>query len=557
MEIGLYSINFIKFLFLLFILFISYKVWANKNKVAYIPLLLLCLFTLFYTSINLMANIHLFPSLAEYKQLLIRVAGIGIVLSCIYLTVEYTGHQLNKKEFVYFLFSYFIFSFLFFITNPYHSILYSDFEIGPDGYLVPIETDVLFLIYVLPTSIMVIGSIFIIYKYSILHTISRKQSLIIGTGLMIGYISISVESAVYTIHQAINIDVIGICIGVFIISFGLIKYNSKNQSPLTKTDIVQNIDDVIISITPSYTISDIIMGKDININVSKNDAGKNIKNIFKSYDVNIVNMIDNNDSCIIKTDQQRYYELSVYEVVRDINVFLKNKNCQGHIMVISDVTEDKRNKEQINILKNIFARVLRHNIRNELNVIQGNIDIIKQNENINNDKIQPIDNSTSNILRISNKARLVEKIINNRDEKVEFSSSNIIQKSVNSILKQYPNVKIQVNIDDSFNFVAHEKFNYVIYELINNGIEHNPSNIKKINIKSCTLNNKKQVIISDNGLGISKSELEPIFNSSEETPLEHGSGLGLWIVKFIIDISGGSIDFEITEQGTRIKITVV
>jgi len=41
-----------------------------------------------------------------------------------------------------------------------------------------------------------------------------------------------------------------------------------------------------------------------------------------------------------------------------------------------------------------------------------------------------------------------------------------------------------------------------------------------------------------------------------ETPLAHGSGLGLWLAYWIVSSHDGSIDPEITEQGTTMTVTI-
>ncbi|MFC6977001.1 ATP-binding protein [Halomicroarcula sp. GCM10025709] len=46
----------------------------------------------------------------------------------------------------------------------------------------------------------------------------------------------------------------------------------------------------------------------------------------------------------------------------------------------------------------------------------------------------------------------------------------------------------------------------------------------------------------DNGPGIPDQELETI-NQGEETPLQHGSGLGLWIVYWTVSLYGGEVTF--------------
>jgi signal transduction histidine kinase len=51
------------------------------------------------------------------------------------------------------------------------------------------------------------------------------------------------------------------------------------------------------------------------------------------------------------------------------------------------------------------------------------------------------------------------------------------------------------------------------------------------------------VIVSDDGPGIPADELRALYGSSE-SPLHHGSGLGLWVVKWITESYGGEVRIE-------------
>lgn len=549
--------NIIKILFVFILMIPLYISWNNKHKIGRTPLFLLILFTISYTFIHIIINIHVLSNMEQFFELLSRPIGIGIVLSSFYLAIEYTGHKLNTKETLRILILYFIFCLILFITNPTHNLLYSRFAIGKDGYLIPVETDLLFFIYILPTSIFVVTSIFIIYRYSLLYKISRRQSMIIGIGMIIGYISISIESVTYTFHQAINLDVLGINIGVIIICISIIYFDLINNIPLTKSDIIQNIDNTIISITPSRDISDIQNSEKINIDINKNNIGDSIEDIFEKYNVNINNIIENSDETFIKLNNNNnieYYNISSYTVKRNVNVLINRKERMGHIIVVKNITDKKKSEEQIKLLNNIFGRILRHNMRNELNVIKGHANIIKNSSSNNNSNINSVNNSVNSLINISNKAQKARKVIDNIDSKNEFNTNKLIKSKIYSISKKYPETKFNYEIDESFNFTAHTKFDTLIDEIITNGIKHNDSKNKKITIKSEVYNKKQKIIISDNGKGIPDSELKPIFNENKETPLEHGSSLGLWLIKFIIDISNKSISFNTDKYGTTVEI---
>jgi signal transduction histidine kinase len=66
------------------------------------------------------------------------------------------------------------------------------------------------------------------------------------------------------------------------------------------------------------------------------------------------------------------------------------------------------------------------------------------------------------------------------------------------------------------------------------------------------------VEVRDNGPGIPEREIEPVL-AGEETPLQHGSAIGLWMVRWAIDYLDGEIAFDTaddTGRGTTVRVTL-
>ncbi|MGM0399219.1 MAG: ATP-binding protein, partial [Halobacteriota archaeon] len=60
--------------------------------------------------------------------------------------------------------------------------------------------------------------------------------------------------------------------------------------------------------------------------------------------------------------------------------------------------------------------------------------------------------------------------------------------------------------------------------------------------------------VEDDGPGIPDHE-KAVLREGEETPLAHGSGLGLWLVYWIVTMNGGRLEISDNEpRGTVVEI---
>lgn len=61
------------------------------------------------------------------------------------------------------------------------------------------------------------------------------------------------------------------------------------------------------------------------------------------------------------------------------------------------------------------------------------------------------------------------------------------------------------------------------------------------------------ISVTDDGPGLPEMEAE-VLETGEEDPLNHGKGLGLWMVRMIITQAGGNVSVESTTDGTEVRL---
>jgi len=148
--------------------------------------------------------------------------------------------------------------------------------------------------------------------------------------------------------------------------------------------------------------------------------------------------------------------------------------------------------------------------------------------------------------------------------KIKFVSQEInLSEYIESLIKtlqseiELKNIKIEKDILLSEIIKNDPAYIDIIFSnILYNAIKYtNKNGVIKINIEKKS--NKILLIISDNGIGIPKSQQSQIFSrlfraDNAKTSQPDGNGLGLYVVKKLIELMKGNIWFESEEnQGTK------
>lgn len=252
-----------------------------------------------------------------------------------------------------------------------------------------------------------------------------------------------------------------------------------------------------------------------------------------------------------------------YKIRSKLNTVLETQNSKLEIA--------KLKAEENSNLKSQFVSTVTHEIRTPLYGIIGLINLLieEHKELKNNQKIKSLSFSANYLLMLINDILQTNKLDNKNLslDSNEFSIEQVIKKIINSLqyLGKQNNNKIKFTLDD--NFPKHvygdkTKFVQVIMNLITNALKFTNNGVVEIDVKILNKTEKYikvQINIKDNGIGIDENEQKLIFNkfiqlNRKQTDYQ-GTGLGLYIVKNLVEILNGKITLESKENaGTVIHL---
>ncbi|MDY6819292.1 MAG: PAS domain S-box protein [Halobacteriales archaeon] len=228
------------------------------------------------------------------------------------------------------------------------------------------------------------------------------------------------------------------------------------------------------------------------------------------------------------------------------------------LAVVRDISDRKRRERRLSVLD----RVLRHNLRNDMNIIIGQADRlrIEATDGTTATIANKIKETAAQLMEMSDDLRRVQSTIDPETEAQasETDASAHIHRIVESYRQSNPDAVIATDVPQELPVQAGDTLSMAFEQLIENAIEHNDNAVPQIEITADTETTDEgwvTISITDNGPGLPEQEKAVFMEDGDITPLQHGSGLGLWIAIWVIEAFGGDVDIgDAQPRGTVVEI---
>ncbi len=259
-----------------------------------------------------------------------------------------------------------------------------------------------------------------------------------------------------------------------------------------------------------------------------------------------------------KTEKRKEGKKDVYETRltkrggEDINVLMgatpykdPTGEVVGSISFVQDISERKKIEDREAFLHSL----LRHDIRNKIQVIQGYLQLM-EDEEFSEEGVKYFENTkktVKNSIDLIEKIRILRKASEEEIEMIDIQHP--LKDAVENSEKHTKHMNIEVNIDcrKSCEVKAGPLLNEVFSNLIENSIKY--SSGSKISISVEEEEDKILCTIEDDGKGITDENKDKIFQKGYTTDEDRGTGLGLFLVKKLLEIYGASIEIKDSELG--------
>ena len=238
----------------------------------------------------------------------------------------------------------------------------------------------------------------------------------------------------------------------------------------------------------------------------------------------------------------------------DFSIRLETKSNSKEIKeIFSGFNMMAKELSSTEILQSDFVSNVSHEFKTPINAIEGYSMLLQNDENITEEQKEYIEKIIFNTQRLSSltgSVLLLSKLENQSivSNKTKFDLDEQIRKSLLILEGQWEkkNIEFDIEMDDT-DFIGNESLLHHIWDnLLSNAIKFSDEGGEiKIRLK----NYSDQIIftISDQGPGIDEEAQKHIFDKFYQADSSHkqeGNGLGLALVKKIIDLENGDISVK-------------
>jgi len=240
----------------------------------------------------------------------------------------------------------------------------------------------------------------------------------------------------------------------------------------------------------------------------------------------------------------------------------------GFVWVHRDVTGREERDQRLRVLN----RVLRHDTRNTLNVVLGRANRLADRlgdgraetapssrpgqrdaeRSPDDEDVAAILEAAESLLDTSEKARRLEDALD-RDAAGSVPVDELVRSEVTAVREEHPEAEFAVSVSRSD--PVDERLRLAVHELLVNAVEHGATSpdaaehgatARRTKVTVSVTADPLAVEVADDGPGIPEHERRALAGV-QETALQHGSGVGLWLVYWVVRQTGGDVD--VSEDG--------
>jgi signal transduction histidine kinase len=238
-------------------------------------------------------------------------------------------------------------------------------------------------------------------------------------------------------------------------------------------------------------------------------------------------------------------------------------NDVNRLVSARDEQTQRERAEKLTEVLTVLNRVLRHDVRNDAHLIVGYADLIAADHVDAGSAVveyaELVRDRANDAVQRSEQARDIERVLFDDGgslRRVDLAAR--LEDRVDRLASSHPDAEIDLCVDARAAATAHGLVDSALDNVIENAVEHNDRGTPVVEARVERVVHDDEpyvrVAVGDDGPGIPETERR-VLDRGIETPLEHSAGLGLWLVSWTVQASGGFVDIVPREpRGSDVRL---
>ncbi|MGQ4557419.1 PAS domain S-box protein [Halobellus sp. GM3] len=218
--------------------------------------------------------------------------------------------------------------------------------------------------------------------------------------------------------------------------------------------------------------------------------------------------------------------------------------------VVQDISERKRYERRLREQRDnldILNQVVRHDIRNDLQLVTAYVEFLADLVGEEGETyVETIRDSADHAVELTRTAGdMADVMLADERDRQSVPLRNALESELDEVRSKYDAAVVTVSGSiPGVQIVADEMLNSVFRNLLSNAIQHNDKAVPEVSVSVTERGETVVVRVADNGPGVPDGHKDAIFGKGEKGLESAGTGLGLYLVKTLVESYDGDVWVE-------------
>lgn len=234
---------------------------------------------------------------------------------------------------------------------------------------------------------------------------------------------------------------------------------------------------------------------------------------------------------------------------------LPGEDFDGVVCVSRDITDSREREARLSVLD----RVLRHNLRNKMMVIQAQAEQVRWHGDGEalDEAAAKIERTADELLDLAETARKFGRTVDPAEDDAvgPIDVGTHLCHAVAETGNEYGTATILADVPKPQWATAHDSFELAMTELLEWAATAGEGTTVRVSLTVDGEEGEVDITVGHDGSGLDDVEVAAL-SSGVESDLQHTQGLGLWFVRWMTVNSGGRFSIANADPGARVELTL-